>query len=139
MNEFNPVTLDRPAEAPAPGGNVLVIDDDVAVGMVLSRAVTRFGFTAGVATDGTKGIALFRSDPSRYNLVLLDFKLPGMSSGEVYNELRLVRPELPVVLMSGYNREEAMEKSAGMDLAGFLHKPFNMETLASVLGFALAA
>jgi two-component system cell cycle sensor histidine kinase/response regulator CckA len=146
MNEPTPEVMYRPGNtgttaAPdrRPGGHVLVVDDDVAVGMVLSRAVIRFGYNVSVAVDGPKALAIFSLDPSRYVLALLDYKLPGMCSGDVHRELRALRPDLPVVLMSGYNREEAIEKSAGIELAGFLHKPFNMETLASALSFALPA
>jgi two-component system cell cycle sensor histidine kinase/response regulator CckA len=116
-----------------PTGRVLVIDDDDAVGLVLSRAMARLGFKADIALDGPKGLSLFNTDPAAYGLVLLDFKLPGMDSRTVYREVRGRRPDLPVILMSGYNKQEALEGSAGMDLAGFLHKPFTMQTLASAL------
>jgi CheY-like chemotaxis protein len=84
-------------------------------------------------------MSFFEADPAQYSLVLLDFKLPGMDSGTVYRHLRGLRPDLPVVLMSGYNREDALEKSAGMDLAGFLHKPFTPDTLRSALSCASGA
>jgi DNA-binding response OmpR family regulator len=137
MNETSHPTLVR--EAPAipsqavAAARVLVIDDDLAVGLVLSRAMARLGFKSEFGADGPKGLALFDVDPSVYALVLLDFKLPGMDSREVYHMIRAKRPDLPVVLMSGYNRQEALDKSAGLDFAGFLHKPFNMETLAAAL------
>jgi len=116
---------------------VLVIDDDEAVGLVLSRAMARLGFRADVAIDGPRGLALFDANPAVYVLVLLDYKLPGMDSGTVYRSLRAQRADLPVILMSGYNRQEALDKSVGIEFAGFLHKPFNMETLAAALRFAI--
>jgi two-component system cell cycle sensor histidine kinase/response regulator CckA len=144
MNEYSHPAVCRPgnaasANAPAePGavGRVLVIDDDDAVGLVLARAMARLGFNADVASDGPKGLSIFDADPSGYSLVLLDYKLPGMDSGTVHRRLRARRPDLPVVLMSGYNRQEAMDNSAGLDFAGFLHKPFNIETLSAALRFA---
>ena len=114
--------------------HVLVVDDDEAVGLVLSRTLTRLGYSSDVAADGAQAITLFEADPAQYSLVLLDFKLPGMDSGTVYRRLRVRRPDLPVILMSGYNREEALGNAAGLELAGFLHKPFTRETLASALG-----
>jgi len=147
MNESSHPAVERPGNAvSAPAspeksaaGRVLVIDDDDAVGLVLSRAMARLGYNADVAADGTKGVSAFEADPDRYGLVLLDFKLPGMDSGTVYRKLRERRPQIPVVLMSGYNKQEALESSAGMELAGFLHKPFNMETLTAALRFAQTA
>jgi len=118
---------------------VLVVDDDVAVGLILARTLARLGYESDVAGDGPKGLSLFTAGPGNYSLVLLDYKLPGMDSSTVYRHLRGLRPDLPVVLMSGYNREDALEKSAGMDLAGFLHKPFTADTLRSALGSACGA
>jgi two-component system cell cycle sensor histidine kinase/response regulator CckA len=141
MNETSHPTLVRPSNSgPLPAvaaGRVLVVDDDDAVGLVLSRAMARLGFRAEIGADGPKSLSLFNVDPSVYVLVLLDFKLPGMDSREVYEKLREQRPDLPIVLMSGYNRQEALDKSAGLYFAGFLHKPFNMETLAAALRHAI--
>lgn len=123
----------EPLKLPA-SARVLVVDDDDAVGLVLSRTLTRLGYASDHAADGAKALILFETDPAQYALVLLDFKLPGMDSSTVYRRLRVRRPDLPVILMSGYSREEALANSAGMELAGFLHKPFTRETLAAALG-----
>jgi two-component system cell cycle sensor histidine kinase/response regulator CckA len=120
-------------------GRILVVDDDVAVGLILSRTLTRLGYESDVAGDGPKALSLFIADPAQYALVFLDFKLPGMDSGTVYRQIRFLRPDVPVVLMSGYNREDALDKSAGMDLAGFLHKPFTADTLRTALSSAYGA
>lgn len=124
---------------PRAGGRILVVDDDDAVALILSRTLTRLGYESDLAGDGPEAISLFNADPAQYALVLLDFKLPGMDSGTVYRQMRGLRPDVPVVLMSGYNREDALDKSAGMDLAGFLHKPFTADTLRTALGSAHGA
>jgi len=142
MNELSHPAADRqgagataadPLRLPAEA-RVLVVDDDDAVGLVLSRTLTRLGYASDLAADGVQALSLFEANPAQYALVLLDFKLPGMDSATVYRRLRVRRPDVPVILMSGYNREEALGNSAGMELAGFLHKPFTRETLASALG-----
>jgi CheY-like chemotaxis protein len=142
MNDLPHTAADRPGAAATAdvaqdtraSARVLVVDDDDAVGLVLSRTLTRLGYSSDLAADGPAAVALFSAHPEQYSLVLLDFKLPGMDSGTVFRKLRAGRPDVPVILMSGYNREEALGKSAGMDLAGFLHKPFTRETLAAALG-----
>jgi two-component system, cell cycle sensor histidine kinase and response regulator CckA len=132
VRQGNSATLTGRLEAGAVG-RVLVIDDDDAVGLVLSRAIARLGFKADIAADGPKGLEIFEADPDAYGLLLLDYKLPIMDSGTVYQRIRALRSEMPVILMSGYNRQEALDNSAGMLLAGFLHKPFSMETLSAAL------
>lgn len=120
-------------------GCVLVIEDDMAIRIVLSRALTRLGFTATLAADGTEAVSQFRATPDKYALALLDFKLPGMTSEDVLREIRSQRPDMPVILTSGYDRDEAMNRSSGMDVTSFLHKPFTVDSLAAELRYALGA
>jgi CheY-like chemotaxis protein len=63
-------------------------------------------------------------------LVLLDLTMPGLEGQEVFRQIRHLRPEVPVVLMSGYNEQEAVAHFTGKNLAGFLQKPFTLEELA---------
>ena len=120
-------------------GRVLVVEDDTAIRIVLSRALARLGFTATLAADGTEAMAQFAADPGQFGLVLLDFKLPGMTSEDVLREIRRLRPDLPVILTSGYDRDEAMNRSSGMAITSFLHKPFTVDSLATELRFALGS
>jgi len=120
-------------------GGVLVVDDEEAVRLAVACAVTRLGFTAKVASDGAQAIALFKSDPGAYVLVLMDLRMPGIDAGEIMRNLRLARPEIPVLVMSGLSTQEALARTSGMPISGFLHKPFMMEELASSLRAVLEA
>jgi DNA-binding NtrC family response regulator len=138
--------IERPAKAVVPSwlewkgsGGVLVVDDDEAVRLVLMRTLTKIGFSVTVAADGSEAVAHMEADPSRYRLVLLDYKLPGMDSSAVFHEIRVRRVDLPVILMSGYCREDAADRSSGMNFADFLHKPFTIDVLASKVRQALGA
>ena len=116
---------------------MLVIEDDAAISLVLSRALARLGFTATLAANGFEALSQFRADPGQYAVALLDFKLPGMTSEDVLREIRAQRPDLPVILTSGYDKDEAMNRSVGMEVTSFLHKPFTMDSLAAELRFVL--
>ncbi|HZZ19098.1 MAG TPA: response regulator [Opitutaceae bacterium] len=138
--------IERPKAAAVPtwlewkgSGCVLVIDDDEAVRLVLLRTLTKIGFSVTLAADGTEAVAHMEADPTRYNLALLDYKLPGMDSGTVFCQIRSKRPDIPVILMSGYSREDAADRSSGMDFADFLHKPFTVDVLATKVRTALGA
>jgi two-component system cell cycle sensor histidine kinase/response regulator CckA len=142
-----PPFQDNSAEktAPAQGwqgwrgeGCVLVIDDDDAIRAVLARALTKLGFTTAVASEGDSALSIFGEDPERFTLVLLDYKLPGMDSKDVFHAIRQRRVDLPVILMSGYHKEEAVKNSSGMEIAGFIHKPFTMDALVSELRSVLS-
>ena len=118
-------------------GRVLVVDDDVAIRIVLTRALAKLGFTVDASGEGSEAITHFKADPAPYVLALLDFKLPGMSSRDVLSELRSLRPDLPVILTSGFDQGVASEESIGLGITGFLHKPFTIQILVDQLRSAL--
>ncbi len=111
-------------------GTVLVIDDEPSVREVARSFLERVGFTVDLAGDGAAGVALFQQDPARYTAVLLDLTMPQMDGEEAFRQLRLLRPEVRVVLMSGFNRVDAINRFVGKGLAGFVQKPFEVDTLA---------
>jgi DNA-binding response OmpR family regulator len=131
------------AGSPAPGhavpqwldwrgsGCVLVVDDEEAVRLVVARAVAKLGFSANVAPDGASALSIFKADPGIYTIVLLDLKIPGMESSEILENIRRLRPDIPVILMSGFGSQDALARMAGHRISGFLHKPFTLEELAS--------
>ncbi len=134
--EGAPQPLNR-APAPAPAwrgeGHVLVVDDEESVRQV-TRSVLEFsGFTVEEAADGAAGVAVFQRDPARFAAVLLDLTMPHMDGEEAFRQLRLLNPQVRVVLMSGFNRVEAINRFVGKGLAGFVQKPFAVEILIAEL------
>jgi CheY-like chemotaxis protein len=121
-------------------GHILVVDDSEPVGVVVSRAAARLGYTADLALDGPQAVSLFSSKPELYALAFVDLKLPGgMNGADVIRELRLIRSDIPAVMTSGYSFEEAAGSMAGLDPVGYLQKPFRLDSLASALRQALDA
>jgi CheY-like chemotaxis protein len=121
-------------------GHILVVDDSEPVGVVVSRAAGRLGYTADLAFDGAQAVSLFGANPALYALAFVDLKLPGgMNGADVIRELRLIRSDIPAVMTSGYSFEEAAASMAGLDSVGYLQKPFRLDSLASALQQALDA
>jgi two-component system cell cycle sensor histidine kinase/response regulator CckA len=147
MNECLSQAARHPAAAVAPprwidwrgSGCILVIEDDDAIRAVVTRTVSKLGFTSNQASDGPKAIAQFAADPGLYALVLLDFMLPGMDGRQILARLQQLRPDIRVILMSGLSRQEATSHLDGQSLAGFLQKPFSLEALATELRAAIEA
>ena len=138
MNAFLPPSLGASVQEDASSrtldwrgtGCVLVVDDEDPVRIVVSRAVTRLGFTSNQASNGKDALALFETDPSLYSLAIIDVKMAGMGGLEVMELLRVRRPDLPVILMSGYNKCNVPKEPGPFSKTGFLHKPFRLEALA---------
>jgi len=113
----------------ASGLTVLVVDDDAGVRAVARRILEHAGFTVLMASDGLEGLALFRARAQAVDLVVLDLVMPGMGGVEVLAELRALRPEVRVLLASGYNEEDAIGQSTGDALTGFIKKPYQATEL----------
>jgi PAS domain S-box-containing protein len=115
-------------------GHVLVIDDDEAVRHVTAEMLKTLGLTPRVCADGPAGLAAFREDPTHYEVVLLDLLMPAMSGEETLSILRAIRPDVRVLLMSGYSEGDLLRRlhNDASPLA-FLAKPFLREALVEKL------
>ena len=98
-----PVVL-RPSGAWRGTGTVLVIDDEPGIRDIASRVLEQAGLKVLVAGDGQEGVEVFRDSKQRIDAVVLDLTMPRMGGIEAAGVLRGLRPDLPVVLISGYHR-----------------------------------
>ncbi|MEP7187755.1 MAG: substrate-binding domain-containing protein [Roseiflexaceae bacterium] len=114
-------------------GSVLVVDDEPGVRAVATRMLARFGFTVLDAQDGAAGVELLRANSDAITCVLLDMTMPRMSGEETFRLMRQIKPSVRVLLMSGYNEQEAISHFAGKGLAGFVAKPFTATDLRAKL------
>jgi two-component system, cell cycle sensor histidine kinase and response regulator CckA len=118
-------------------GTILVVDDEPMVRDVATAILKRAGMTVVTADNGDEAVERFAAEPHRFALVLVDLTMPGLSGAETLRQIHDIRPEVPVVVMSGYNEEEASGRFDGKELAGFLEKPFSTGALTAVVERAL--
>ena len=112
-----------------PANIVLIVDDEEMIREVCTAMFAELGFEAVTANGGEEALRIFRKQGERINLVLLDYCMPGMDGIAVFRELRIIRPDIPVLLASGYSAEEVAERFKGLGLNGFIQKPFNLKRL----------
>ncbi len=109
-------------------GTVLVVDDEEMVRRVVCAVLTDLGFDVLEAGNGADGVALFQEHVNRIVAVVLDLTMPEMSGAQVLARLREIRPDVPVMLVSGY-----AEPTEGLDAEGFLHKPFTLDAFEAAV------
>jgi signal transduction histidine kinase len=114
-------------------GTVLIVDDEEIVRRTAQATLERFGYKVLVAEDGMQAVRRFRELAAGIDVVLLDVTMPVMSGEETFRELRLIRPEVKVILSSGYNELEAVRRFTGKGLAGFVQKPYTSVRLAGAV------
>ena len=103
------------------------------VGFILERA----GARVLSADDGAAAIALVAQHGPEIALVLLDLTMPGMNGAQTLEQLRRLAPEVPVILMSGYDEQDARGMCDPEQLAGFIQKPFDLDSLLATVRRAL--
>ena len=127
-------TPDAPIESASTdephGGLILVVDDEEMVRGVCVVMLEELGYETLTAADGKEALRIFREQSDRISLVLLDQAMPDMDGVAVFKELRCIRPDVVVLLASGFSEIEVAEHYKGLGLNGFIQKPFNMNRIA---------
>jgi len=113
--------------APALNGTVLVVDDEAPVRRTVNRVLEVLGCQVLLAEDGTVAVEKVRNYPGAIDLVILDLTMPILDGVETLHELRRMRPDLPVILMSGFAETHALARFGEHRLSGFLQKPFTID------------
>jgi DNA-binding NtrC family response regulator len=108
---------------------VLVIDDEKPVREAITDMLALDNVATLCAATGAEGLVLFSERQAEIGLVLLDLSMPGLSGRETFDRLVEIDPQACIVLSSGYTQAEATRDFVGRPLAGFLHKPYDLETL----------
>ncbi len=114
-------------------GLVLVVDDEAMVRDTARLMLEALGFDVLLAVDGEEGIARYRDRADDIQVVVLDLTMPNLPGDLAFAELRRIRPDVRVVLSSGYSEQDATDRFAGKGLAGFIQKPYSPRSLAEVL------
>jgi two-component system cell cycle sensor histidine kinase/response regulator CckA len=114
---------------PDAGETILVVDDEVEVGNLARDILELAGYTVMTSTSGEDALAMLVRDELPVQLVLSDVTMQGMSGVALMAELGRKRPEIPVVLTSGF-RDDTMNRHDGIDAAvPFLGKPYSADEL----------
>lgn len=115
------------------GQSVLYVDDEESLVYLITRVLQRLGYRVAGFTDANEALAAFRSDPAAYEAVVTDLSMPGMSGIEFASQVLSLRPEVPVVMTSGYVRPKDRESVMKTGVRDLLLKPNTVEELGEVL------
>jgi len=115
-------------------GRVLLVDDDDAVRETTALVLRDLGFEVRQARGGAEAIAFYAQEPAAFAVVVLDLSMPGLSGRQVFEALKAIRPDVRVLLISGFS-EEQMTSTFPVDVApaAFVQKPLRREALRAEL------
>ncbi len=115
------------------GSVVLLVDDEETVRSVGRQMLELLGLKVIVAENGRQAVAIYGERGQEIDLVLLDLSMPHMDGVQAFRELRRLDGDVRVVMSSGYNEQEVTRQVVGKGLAGFIQKPYQIDTLRDVL------
>ena len=128
-----------PAAAPAAslvhGRNehILFVDDEPDVGIPLGELLQRLGYQLTYELDPRAALALFQADPQAFDLVITDLAMPGMTGSELASEILRLRPDIPVIMLTGLIEQKMREHILRMGVRKVLAKPATLGDLATAV------
>ncbi len=118
-------------------GEILLVEDDAMVGMTAIATLESFGYTVTHASDGQSALEQARAHPGRFQLVLLDLRMPGLSGEATFEQLQELEPGLPVLLWSGYGAEQDVSSMLKKGAVGFVQKPYRVAELSRTVALSI--
>jgi len=117
-----------------PPAHILLVEDEELVADVLARGLRSLGFPVTVAPDGRKALDVFCASPETFDVVITDQIMPHMSGVRLARELRAVRKDLPVILVTGFHNSYQEQQAREAGIREFIPKPCSHLDLARAIG-----
>ncbi|KAA3612004.1 MAG: PAS domain S-box protein [Calditrichaeota bacterium] len=110
-------------------GTIMVVDDEESVRSILKESLELSGFKIILAEDGEVALKKYKKYSDEIKLVVLDLTMPKLNGEETYKRLTKINPTVKVILSSGFNAQEAIKRFASNGIAGYLQKPYHLQSL----------
>ena len=120
-------------ELPTGNEHILLVDDEVILTDVERQLLENLGYRITAYNDSQEALAVFRASPQDYDLVLTDLTMPGLTGDKLAAEMIKVRPELPIILCTGYSKKMTGQKNLGKTIRTIIHKPIVEAELAKTV------
>ncbi|MFA6293377.1 MAG: ATP-binding protein [Victivallales bacterium] len=117
-------------QIPVGTGLILVADDELIMRKTAKGILTKLGYDVVFAEDGEQTVNVFRERHNEISAVLLDMAMPKKSGREAYIEMKEIRPDVKVILISGFKKDKRIEEILELGVNTFIQKPYSMVTLA---------
>src|SRR5438876_4952835 len=130
-----PAAPARPAGAGGGRPRVLVVDDEASIRDLLTKTLALAEYDVDAAPDGRSALERMRLYP--YDLLIADLKMPGMDGLAVIREAKRYKPDLPVIIITGFSSESSAIEAVNLGVAGYLTKPFRVPQVLAAAARAL--
>lgn len=117
----------------------MIVDDDLALVALVEEMVAESGYEPVGFSSSSAALQAFGAEPMRFDIVLTDETMPGLTGIDLARNIHSVRPDIPIILMSGYGGTRLAEYAHAAGINDILHKPLQSRDIAQSLARAISA
>ncbi len=117
--------------------SILFVDDEETIVRLGRELLTQLGYTVEVHTSSIEALRTFSEDPHRFDLVITDQAMPGLTGEALSRELLRIRPDLPIILCTGFSHVISAERAKALGIQGYLMKPLAIRDLVPIIRHVL--
>jgi CheY-like chemotaxis protein len=110
--------------------NILLVDDEEVIIQLESRMLERLGYRVTSCSNGAEAMAVFSENPEAFDLVLTDMNMPSMTGDQLAREIIAIRPDIPIIICTGFSEKIGRDEARAIGVKGFLMKPVSVMEVA---------
>ncbi len=133
--ETRPVKTKIISAEPAPTGTerIIFVDDEEPIVFMAHQILERLGYQVTPRTSSVEALEAFRAKPDEFDLVITDMTMPNMTGLELASRLREIRPDIPIIICTGFSEMIDRDKAKSMGILGYVMKPITIEEIARTI------
>ena len=114
-------------------GRILLVDDEETITDMGQKILERLGYEVTAKTSSLEALQTFKSKPDTFDLVITDQTMPKMTGVELAEAFMHIRPDIPMILCSGYNQTISKEEARALGIREYIQKPFSVDVIAETI------
>jgi len=139
VDELLPANSDHADALPRGTERILMVDDEPTLVDIGKELLTGLGYRVETCTNSVDCLSFFRINPDNYDLVITDWTMPRLDGEKLVRAIRKIRPDIPVILCTGFSKHIFLNKLTELGIDSMLMKPIGAPELAAAIREALDA
>ena len=129
--------VDKPESVTGEDERILLVDDETSIAKMGKRILEQLGYRVETRTSPLDALDLFKTDPDQFDLIITDMTMPHMTGDSLAQELMKIRPDIPVILCTGFSEKMTGEKTKELGIKALIMKPIIRDELAFAIRKAI--
>jgi two-component system, cell cycle sensor histidine kinase and response regulator CckA len=130
--------VEPPIALPKGEGTVLLVEDEERLAELGRKMLEHLGYEVVVRINSIEALSTFRSQPAKFDVVITDYTMPQMTGTQLAKKMLDIRPDIPIILCTGFSEVILAEKAKDIGIKEFLMKPLSISDLAQAVQRLLA-